>query len=451
VSNRESCRLPGLLPAALSLGLSLALLVTGGSAAAQSQTTVFAGGRILPVSGPPIDDGVLIVERGVIVAVGPANSVAIPENATIRDMSGRVLMPGLVDTHSHIGGGWGADGSAPIQPDVRMLDAVNCRDEGIQRAQAGGITSANVMSGSGHLMSGQTIYLKLKDANTIEDMAYRNGDGGIAGGMKMANGTNSQGDAPFPGTRGKSAALVRENFVAALAYRDKLQRAGDDEEKKPERDLAMEALLELLDGRRIVQHHTHRHDDILTVLRLKDEFGFRVVLHHVSEAWKVAEEIAAAHVPCSVIVVDSPGGKLEAMDADWKTGGVLERAGALVAFHTDDWITDSRLFLRSAALAVRAGMTREGALAALTLNGAKMLDLDSRIGSLEPGKDADFVVLSGDPFSVYTQALETWVAGEKVFDRTQAPDRLWAEGGWGAGRPRGGRICCMGNDLLEER
>ncbi len=447
--------LSGAVPAAISLGVSLgvslALLLAGPAVAAQSQTTVFAGARILPISGPPIDEGVLIVERGVIVAVGPANEVAIPENASIRELSGRTIMPGLVDTHSHIGGGWGADGSTPIQPDVRMLDAVNCRDEGFQRAQAGGITTANVMSGSGHLMSGQTIYLKLKDANTIEAMAYHDADGGIAGGMRMANGTNSQGEAPFPGTRGKSAALVRERFVAALAYRDKLARAGDDVSKRPERDLDMEALLEVLDGKRIVQHHTHRHDDIMTVLRLKEEFGFRVVLHHVSEAWKVADEIAAAHVPCSVIVVDAPGGKLEAMDADWKTGGVLERAGVLVAFHTDDWITDSRLFLRSAALAVRAGMTREGALAALTLNGAKMLDLDGHIGSLEPGKDADFVVLSGDPLSVYTQVLETWVSGEKVFDRTLAPDRLWAEGGWGAGRPRAGMICCMGNGFGEER
>jgi imidazolonepropionase-like amidohydrolase len=356
-----------------------------------------------------------------------------------------------VDTHSHIGGGWGADDSAPIQPDVRMLDAVDCRDEGLQRAQAGGITTANVMSGSGHLMGGQTIYLKLKDGNTVEALAYRTADGGIAGGMKMANGTNPHQEPPFPGTRGKSAALVRESFVRALAYREKLARAGDDAEKRPDRDLDLEALLEVLDGRRIVQHHTHRHDDILTVLRLQQEFGFRVVLHHVSEGWKVAEELAAARTPCSLIVVDAPGGKLEAMDLDLRTGGILERAGVDVAFHTDDWITDSRLFLRSAALAVRAGMTREGALAALTINGARMLDLQDRIGTLEAGKDADFVLLSGDPLSTYTQVLQTWVAGELVFDRSRPEDRLRAEGGKGAGRPRGGPICCMGSGLAEQR
>jgi imidazolonepropionase-like amidohydrolase len=261
--------------------------------------------------------------------------------------------------------------------------------------------------------------------------------------MKMANGTNSIRDAPFPGTRAKSAALVRQLFYDALEYRGKIEAAAKasrpkskDAPKPPDRDLGKEALLEVLDGKRIVHHHTHRHDDIVTVLRLARELGFRVVLHHVSEGWKVADEIAAAKAPCSVIVIDSPGGKLEARDFDFQTGRVLSDAGVLVAFHTDDWITDSRLFLRSAALAVRAGMDREGALKALTVNGAKMLDLGDRIGTLETGKDADFIVLDGDPLSVYTKVLETWVDGVRVFDRRDEQDRLWAVGGWGAGDPR---------------
>ena len=204
--------------------------------------------------------------------------------------------------------------------------------------------------------------------------------------------------------------------------------------------------MELLDGERTVHHHTHRHDDILTVLRLKEEFGFNVVLQHVSEAWKVADEIAAAGVPCSIIVVDSPGGKLEARDVAFKTGGILERAGVTVGFHTDDWITDSRLFLRSAGLAVRAGMSRAGALKGMTLAGAMMMELDHRIGSLEAGKDADFIVLSGDPLSVYTHVLETWVEGDKVFDRSVEGDRLMAVGGYGAGNPRQEAIHCFDHE-----
>jgi len=413
------------------------------TASAQDAPQAFVGARLITITHGEIADGVLVVHRGKIVAAGPSGDVEIPRGAIRHDGTGRVILPGLVDTHSHIGGGWAADGSAPIQPGVRVLDSIDVRDAGFQRAQAGGITMINVMPGSGHLLSGQTVYLKNRDANTIEGLVIRGPDGRILGGMKMANGTNSRRDPPFPGTRGKSAALVREAFVAALAYREKLARTSDAD-KKPDRDLGLEALLEVLDGTRIVHFHTHRHDDILTVLRLQKEFGFRVVLHHVSEGWKVADEIAAAEVGSSIIVVDSPGGKLEARDLLLKTGAVMERAGARVAFHTDDWITDSRLFLRSAALAVRAGMSREGALRGLTLAPAEMIDLGDRLGSLDAGKDADFIVLDGDPLSVYAKVLETWVDGAKVFDRAQPQDRLWAVGGYGAGDPRAGHLCCFG-------
>ncbi len=400
-------------------------------ALAQETPLAFTGARILTVSRGEIARGTLVVQHGKILAVGAG--VVIPEGALVRDVSGRVLMPGLVDTHSHIGQVAGADSSAPIQPDVRALDGVNVRHSGIQKAQAGGITTANVMPGSGHLLSGQTVYLKLRDGSTLDDLAIRWADGTIAGGMKMANGTNSRRDPPFPGTRAKSAALVREQYVKAAEYCRKLADPELAADQRPARDLALDGLCEVLSGRRVVHHHTHRHDDIVTVLRLAEEFGFRVVLHHVSEGWKVADEIARAKVPASIIQIDSPGGKLEAMDLAFETGAALERAGVLIAYHTDDPITDSRLFLRSAAMGVRAGLSRDTALAALTLNGARMLDLDQRIGSLEPGKDADFVLLDGDPLSVYTKVLETWVEGQRVFDRSDPRDRLMAVGGYGAG------------------
>ncbi len=346
-------------------------------------------------------------------------------------------MPGLVDTHSHIGGPSGGDGSAPIQPDTRAADAINVRDAGLQKAQAGGITTVNIMPGSGHLLSGQTVYLKLRDGKTLDDLVVKNPDGSIAGGMKMANGTNSirgGGSGPFPGTRAKSAALVREQFVKAQEYRDKFKRFAADPEKRPDRDLALEALVEVLEGKRVVHHHTHRHDDILTVLRLSKEFAFRVVLHHVTDGYKVADQIAAAGAPCSIIIVDSPGGKPETKDLTFENGAILEKAGVLVAFHTDDGITDSRLFFRSAGLGVRAGMSRQKALEALTIAGARMLDLQDRVGSLEAGKDADFIVLNGDPLSVYTKVEETWVDGVKVFDRADAKDYLFAVGGYGASK-----------------
>jgi len=399
---------------------------------AQDEPHAFVGARVIPVAGPEIPDGVVVTRGGKIVAVGPAGSTPVPADAVRHDLAGKVVMPGLVDTHSHIGDVEGADASAPLQPDVRAIDSLNIRSARLQKAQAGGITTVNVMPGSGHLLSGQTVYLKLRDGKTsIEDLVLTDANG-MTGGMKMANGTNSRRKPPFPGTRAKSAALVREQLVKAQEYRQKVKDASGDPKKMPARDLGMEALVEVLEGKRVVHHHTHRHDDILTVLRLAREFGFRVVLHHVSDAWMVADQIAAAKVPSSIIFVDSPGGKLETMDLSWKNGFALEKAGAAVGFHTDDPITDSRLLLRSAGLAVRAGMSRDKALYALTLAGAKMLSLEARVGSLEPGKDADLVVLSGDPLSYKTHVLETWVEGRKVFDRSDAKDYLYATGGYGA-------------------
>ncbi|MDG2125579.1 MAG: amidohydrolase family protein [Verrucomicrobiales bacterium] len=405
----------------------------------------YTNATLHPVSSAKIDNATLVVWGDTILAAGPAAKVEIPPGAERIDCSGKTIIPGLVCTHSHIGQVAGADSSSPIQPDVRVLDSIDVRDTSIDKARAGGITTANLMPGSGHLLSGQTIYLKLRKGNTVEDLAIKLPDGSLAGGVKMANGTNSIRDNPWPGTRGKSAALVRQQFLKAQAYQKKRAKhlAGEDPTQPFERDLALETLADILDRKRTVHHHTHRHDDILTVIRLKQEFGFDVVLHHVSEAWKVADEIAAADVPCSIIFLDSPGGKLEARDLEWRNGAELEKRGVLTAMHTDDPINDSRWFLRNAAIGIRAGMSPEKALEALTLAGAKMLGLDATTGSLDPGKQADFVILSGDPFSVYTRILETHIEGEKVFDLANPTDRLFAEGGYGAGHSRQAAGCCF--------
>ncbi|WP_221032199.1 amidohydrolase family protein [Actomonas aquatica] len=430
----------------------VALVCSVATLFAQESPVAYTGARILPITGDPIETGVLVIQDGKILAVGAEGSVEIPADAQTIDVGGKVIMPGLVDSHSHIGGwpGFSADNSDAIQPSMRALDGIDARDATVQRAQAGGITTANLMPGSGHLISGQTIYAKLRDVGTVDEMLITLPNGRTAGGLKMANGTNSIRQdklAKFPGSRAKSAALVREAYIAAQEYRDKLAAAGDDPEKKPARDLGMEILVEVLDGERVVQHHTHRHDDIITVLRLKQEFGFNVVLHHVSEGWKVADQIAAAGVPCSLIVLDSPGGKLEAADFAWRTGAALEKAGVMVGFHTDDYITDSRLFLRTGALAVRGGMTPEGALRGLTINNAKILGLDDRVGSLEAGKDADFLVLSGDPLSVYTVVEQTFVEGQRVFDRSDPEDHLFAVGGFGASSPVAPYLCCYSSQI----
>ena len=412
--------------------LPVLLLTAAAALGAQETPQAFIGARLLPIVGEPIESGTLVVHRGKILAVGA--DVEVPAGAERHDASGKWLMPGLVDTHSHVGGVSGGDRSGPIQPEVRTLDSINARDARIQKAQAGGVTTANIMSGSGHLLSGQTTYVKYRDAKTVDGLVLRNADGSVAGGIKMANGTNPRRDPPFPGTRAKAAALLRARLIEAREYREKVARAAAEGDDPPARDLGLEALAEALEGTRIVHHHTHRHDDILTVLRIAEEFGLRVVLQHASDAHLVAEEIAASDevIGTSLILIDAPGGKIEAKDNDFSSGAALEAAGALTGFHTDDGVTDSRFFLRQAALAVRAGMSRERALYGMTMAGAVMMDLSDRVGSLEPGKDADFILLDGDPLSVYAHVLETWVDVERVFNRADPDDLLYAVGGYGA-------------------
>jgi imidazolonepropionase-like amidohydrolase len=280
-------------------------------------------------------------------------------------------------------------------------------------------------------MSGQTIYIKMREGKVIEDLLITN-EKGVYGGLKMANGTNPMRATAgvMPGTRARSAAMARELFTKAVEYKAKIDKAGKDATKMPERDLKMEPLVEVLQGKRVVHFHTHKANDVLTAIRIGKEFGFKPVLHHVSEGWKVANEIAAAGVASSIITIDVPGGKMEALGVSLTTGAALEKAGAAVGFHTDDGITDSRLFIRSAALMVREGMSRDKALEALTLANAKMLDLGTRVGSLEKGKDADFIILSGDPFSIYTKVEQTWVEGIKRWDISNPKDKAFLTGGY---------------------
>lgn len=404
----------------------------------RSQVTAFKSATIHTARGDVFSPGTLVVQGDKILDVGPADKVWIPDDAEVRDLSGKVLIPGLVDTHSHLGvysrpgvrsNSDGNESTGPIQSIVRALDSLNPYDPGIKMAVAGGVTTANIMPGSANAIGGQTIYVKLR-GYTPEQMWL--GPGEVLGGLKMANGENpkraygSRNQAP--GTRMKVAALQRSEFLKAQAYKRKWdkyrqQRGAGEEADPPEVDLSLEPLVEVLDGRRTVHFHTHRADDILTVLRLKEEFGFDLVIQHGTEGYKVAEQIAAAGVPVSMTILDSPGGKAEVVAMLESTGARLHEAGIKVIINTDDPVTESRLLLRTAATAHRGGLAEEVALQAITLHAAEAMKLDNRLGSLKKGNDADFVVLSGKPFSNYTRVLETWIDGKQAFDAAD-PDQL---------------------------
>ena len=328
---------------------------------------VVQGAKILPITAPPIEHGVLVVKGGKIVAVGEQGKVEVPAGAVVKDATGKIVMPGIVDSHSHIGidanptvedSQDANEGSGPIQPALRALDAIDPADPNIRMATSGGITTANIMPGSGNVMGGQTAYVKLR-GKTIEEMLIPD----TIGGMKMANGTNpkgygARGQAPM--TRMEEAALARGIFEKAQEYKakwdayNKAVAANDKTAKAPDRDLGLEAVAQVLDGKRVVHNHTHRADDVMTVLRLADEFHYRVVVHHGTESCEVGSELAKRHIGVTFTMIDSPGGKPETINFSISCPARLEKAGVKVAFNTDDPITNSRLLLRSAALAVFA-------------------------------------------------------------------------------------------------
>ena len=382
----------------------------------------------------PLEKASLAVKGGKVVAVGEVPDMP---GAEVIDLKGATVIPGLVDTHSHVGvysrpsvaaNSDGNEMSGPVQPAVRAVDSFNVDDPGIRMALAGGVTTANVMPGSGNVIGGQTVYVKYR-GGSIEEMRVtgRAGKAEVVGGLKMANGENpkgygkGKGVAPF--TRMKIAAMQRETFQKAKEYKAKLDAGG-----KVDRDLALEPLVEVLEGKRTVHFHCHRADDLLTAVRLSEEFGFELVLQHATEGYRVADVLAKKKIPVSLTIVDSPGGKAEVMGLLEENAFILNKAGVTVTINTDDSVTESRFLLRTGAIAVRGGMPEADALKALTINAAKLLHLDHRLGSLEVGKDADFVVLNGNPFSVYTQVQQTWIDGKKVFDRTA--DRAYQMGGF---------------------
>lgn len=406
------------------------------------EVIAYHGAFIHTAVGDPIPNGVVVVKGGKIVSIGKE----IPANARKVDLAGLVIIPGLVDTHSHLGlfgrpqvpaNSDGNEASGPVQSSLRALDAISPNDPGIRMALSGGVTSANIMPGSGNVIGGQTLYVKLR-GNTVEEMRYA--DTPVLGGLKMANGENPKRfnfdrSKSAPSTRMKVMALQREQFLKAREYQRKWQefeakKGADPKLAQPERDLALEPLVEVLEKKRTVHFHCHRADDIFSALRLSREFGFEIVFQHASEGYRIVEVLAKEKAMVSLTLVDSPGGKAEVAGLLEENAARLAKEGVLVAINTDDPVTESRFLLRTGSIALRGGMTEAQALAALTINPARMLHLDKRVGSLEPGKDADFVVLSGAPFSVYTQVMQTFIEGKRVFDRSNPKDWSYQAGGF---------------------
>jgi len=380
--------------------------------------TAFTGGRVVPIDGPVVDGGTVLVRAGRIEAVGAG--VAVPDGAEVVDCAGRWVLPGFLDAHVHLGvheEGEGRDGNDtgeltdPSTPQVRALDAVNPADVGFADALAAGVLAVNVNPGSGNAIGGQTVALRCW-GRTVEEMLLR-----APSGMKSALGENPKrtyGDkGRLPSTRLGTAAVIRAALAAAADYDAK--RRLDDEGRRPDRDLGLEALAMVLRREIPWRQHCHRADDIATALRLAKEFGYDLVLDHGTEAHLLADVIAERGVPVLIGPLMTSRSKVELRQRSLRNPGLLAAAGVEISIVTDHPVVPVNFLVLQAILAVKEGLDPEVALRSLTLHPARVMGVLDRLGSLTAGKDADIVVWSGDPLDIRSRVLAAWVAGRLAF------------------------------------
>ena len=386
--------------------------------AAQAQTTLIQNATVLTVSNGTLEGASVLIEGGKIAAVG--KNVTAPAGATILDASGKFVTPGVIDCHSHIAADSINEGSVPVSSMVAMEDVLDPSDISIYRALAGGVTTANILHGSANPIGGKCAVVKLRWGKTAEEMLFR----GAKPGIKFALGENPkrEGKAIHPGSRQGVNDVIRDAFLRAKEYQAAFRtyeshKARGKRAIPPRRDLELEALIEILEGKRLVHAHCYRADEILALIRLADEIGFKIrTLQHVLEGYKVAREIAAHGAGASTFS-DWWAYKVEAYDAIPYNAALMTRAGVLVSINSDS-AEEIRHLPQEAAKAMKwGGLSRDEALAMVTLNPAKQLMIEDRVGSIEAGKDADLVIWDGDPLSVYAKVLTTIVDGEVYFDR----------------------------------
>ncbi|HEV2348096.1 MAG TPA: amidohydrolase [Actinocrinis sp.] len=386
--------------------------------------TAIVGGRIVPIEAEPIEGGTLLIENGRISALGGAD-LPVPGGAEIVDAAGKWVLPGFIEAHGHLGvheegEGWaGSDTNEltdPVMARVRAIDAINPDEQGWRDAITGGVLAVNVNPGSGNPIGGQTVALKCW-GGTVDDRVLRE-----PAGIKSALGENPKRvyneKKQTPSTRLGTAAVIRGAFVAAQNYlaRIEAEAAKPAQERKPvERDLTHEALGRVLRREIPWRQHAHRADDIATALRIADEFGYDLVIDHGTEAHLVADKLAARGVPVVIGPLFTSRSKVELRNRSLANPGRLDRTGVTIAITTDHPVVPIHFLVHQATLAVKEGLDRDAALRALTVNPARILGVDDRLGSLAAGKDADLCVWSGDPLDVMQRVERAFIDGREIY------------------------------------
>jgi imidazolonepropionase-like amidohydrolase len=396
---------------------------TVSSSTVSSSTVAITGGRVVPVTADPVENGTVLIEDGKITAVGA--DLAVPDGAQVIDAAGQWVLPGFIEVHGHVGvheeaQGWaGSDTNEmtePVTAQVRALDAINPADLGFRDAITGGVLAVNVNPGSGNPIGGQTVALRCW-GRTVDEMLLREPSG-----LKSALGENPKRvygeQGKMPSTRLGTAAVIRGAFVAAANYLAKLdaEAAKPEADRKPvDRDLKLEALGRVLRREIPWRQHCHRADDIATALRIAEEFGYDLVIDHGTEAHLVADLLAARNIPVIIGPLFTSRSKVELLNRSLANPGRLARAGVTIAITTDHPVVPIHFLVHQATLAVKEGLDRDTALAALTINPARIAGVDGRLGSIEPGKDADLVLWSGDPLDVFSRAQRALIGGREIY------------------------------------
>ncbi len=381
------------------------------------------GGRVVPVEGEPIEGGTVLLRDGKIAAVeGPG--FAVPSGVPVVDATRKWVLPGFIDAHAHAGvheeaQGWaGQDTNERTSPNtahVRALDAINPADEGFRDAIGGGVLAVNVNPGSANPIGGQTAAIKCW-GRTVDEMVLRE-----PAGLKSALGENPKrvyGERnETPSTRLGTAAVIRGAFVAAQNYQAKLaaSAASEDSSAEVDRDLKLEALSRVLRREIPWRQHCHRADDIATAMRMAREFGYDLVIDHGTEAYLLADQIAAAQIPVIIGPLFTSRSKVELRNRSLANPGRLAAAGVTIAITTDHPVVPIHFLIHQATLAVKEGLDPVMALRAVTINPARIIGVDARIGSLSVGKDADLVIWSGDPLDVMSRAERAFVDGREIY------------------------------------
>jgi imidazolonepropionase-like amidohydrolase len=381
------------------------------------------GGRVIPITSEPIDVGTVLVADGKITAVGL--NVAIPADVQVIDASGRWVLPGFIEAHGHVGVAEEAEGWAgqdtneltePVTAHVRALDAINPADLGFRDAISGGVLAVNVNPGSGNPIGGQTAALKCW-GRTVDEMLLR-----APAGLKSALGENPKRvygeQKKTPSTRLGTAAVIRGALVDAANYLQRIeaeQRKPESERKPVDRDLKLEALGRVLRREIPWRQHCHRADDIATALRIASEFGYELVIDHGTEAHLLGDILAARNIPVIIGPLLTARSKVELRNRSLASPGKLASAGVTIAITTDHPVVPINFLVHQAALSVKHGLDRETALRALTINPARIIGIDDRLGSIEPGKDADLVIWSGDPLDVLSRVEHALIDGTEIY------------------------------------